>query len=145
MKYRIVLLLILGAVACSAAPRYESFVFAPNGTNWAAAYTLTSRFQGYVDEVYVEVPSASTAIVSVVSTPAVSSNLTPTVLYTNAAVVANSAARPRVFQTDKTGTTITNLSVSERFLCAGDPITVSVRQVSKVTNCVYRVYLKIDD
>lgn len=144
MRYAVILLLVLAACAAWAGPQYVDYVFAPNGTNWAATYTLTRNFQGYVDEIYVEVPSLSTALVTVVSTPNVSSNMVATCLYTNAALTANAVARPRVTPTNAGGTANTNFPV-ESFLCAGDPVTVSVTQASKVTAAVYRVYLKITD
>lgn len=115
------------------------------GTNATATVTDTEYFRGKVSEIYVQVPAASTGVVTVVSTPNVGSGLTPTVLYTNAALTANAVSRTRVTQHDNTGANLSSLSVAEPFLCVGDPVVFSVTQTSALTGVVYKAWIKLED
>ena len=138
-------LAVLAATLCVAEELYQELIVTVPTTNAAQVLTATVNPKGYIDEIYFDVPSLSTANVTVVATPNICTNaLAPTCLYTNSALTANVVARPRVFQTDKTGTAITNLSVSERFLCAGDAVVLRVVQASGLTNSPqWRAWLKI--
>ena len=116
------------------------------GTNAAAVATATANPRGYVQEILFQAPSraAVTSVVTVVSAPNVGSGIPSTVLYTNAAMTAAAVARPRVTQQDSAGADLTTLTVSERFLCNGDPVTFRVAQDSGVTGVVFKCWLKID-
>ena len=115
------------------------------GTNATTRVTATERFHGRVNEIYFQIPAASTSVVTVVSTPNVGSGLTPTVLYTNAALTANAVSRTRVAQTDNTGANLSSLSVAESFLCVGDPVVFSVTQASAQTGVTFKAWIKLED
>lgn len=147
----ILLAVILPALAL-AGPQYIPFEVA-NGVATNVAQTDTQYPIGYIDEIYIQhattngvavVAGIVTSTVTVVSAPNVGSGLTSTTLFTDAAVAATALARPRVVQTDNTGTDLTSLTVAERFLCNGDPVTLTVTQVTELTNLVYKAWIKID-
>lgn len=121
------------------------------GTNAAAVATDSANPRGYVQEILFQAPTTNgaavstvTSVVTIVSAPNVGSGITSTVLYTNAAMTAAAVARPRVTQHDNTGANLSTMTVAERFLCAGDPITFRVAQSSGVTGVVFKCWLKID-
>ena len=116
------------------------------GTLSTSVVTAVANPRGYLDEILLQAPSraAVTAVVTVISAPAVGTGISSTVLYTNAEMTAADVIRPRVAQDDNTGAALTSLTVRERFLCAGDPITLRIAQVSGVTGIVFKVWLKIE-
>lgn len=140
----ILFIVALSGVSAFANPRWVEFPV-KWGTTSTNILTATQTPIGYVDEVYVLVPSAAfTGVVSIVSTPNVSSSLTPTIIYTNAECKATGKARPRVTQTDNTGGALSSLTVAERFLCVGDPVVLRVEQVSALTGVTFRAWIKIE-
>jgi len=144
-KWIIALVCVVGVITlASAGPQYIAYEVS-QGAVATNVLTQTLNPIGYIDEVYLDVPSESsvTSIVTFVSTPNVSATATATVIYTNSAATAAVKARPRVTQTDNTGTSLTNLTVRERFLCNGDPVVFRVDQTSAVTGVTFKAWLKI--
>ncbi len=145
------LLTIIGCVALTACASYARSRYVPFtvsvGTEAQTTNTQTRPIIGYIEEVHIENASEAnvTSTVTFTKSPAVGTNLTTTVIYTNTAQSASVIARPRVTPTDDEGSALTNLTVRERILCTGDPVTFSVIQTTEVTGVVFRAWLKISD
>lgn len=145
MNHLAILAALLALVgAASAAPHWQPIEARIPTNNPTTAVTGTAAPEGYVDEVYIEVPGSTTSRVTLVSAPAVAAGLTKTVLYTNGTVTANARARTRVTQTDSAGSNLSSLTVAERFLCKGDTLTLRVEQASARTQVVFRAWIKMD-
>jgi len=143
------LLTIAGCAALMACASHAGGLYVPFvvsvGTNATATVTQSKPVLGYIEEVYVENPSASgvTSAVWFAIAPAAGTNLTETVIYTNATQSASVMARPRVTQTDNTGGNLSSLTVAERFLCVGDSATFGVTQSTSTTGLTFKAWLKI--
>lgn len=145
------LLFALCAVTASAEPAYVEYLIKLGATSTTATaqrnMALTNNPRGYIDEILVQAPSKGsvTAAVSVVTWPNVGTNMAHTILFTNAALTSAAKSRPRVEQTDNTGTTYSSNTVpTERLLCNGDPVVLRVKQVSDYTNVEFKAWIKID-
>jgi hypothetical protein len=146
---KLALLCGIAVIACAvqAGPQYVALE-ARIGTNAAEVVSVTNFPIGYMDEILIQAPSraAVTADVSVISAPNVGTGIPSTVLYTNSAMSAADVVRPRVAQDNNTGAALSSLTVAERFLCNGDPVTLRVAQTpTTVTGVVFKVWLKIDN
>lgn len=156
MKQAISIALAALVVACAvvqASPRYVAFEIKA-GTNTTQVLTDTERMSGYVDEIYIQTPTTNgttvksgivTAQVLFAVSPNIATGLGSTRLYTNKTFTTAIKARPRVAQTDNTGTNLSSLTVAERFLCVGDPMVLTVKQITAATNVVYKGWIKVDD
>jgi len=129
----------------SAEPRYIAYE-GKIDTLSTSVVSVVKNPIGYVDEILFQAPTKGgvTSVVTIVSAPNVGSGMVSTVLYTNAAMTAAAVIRPRITQQDNTGTDLTSLSISERFLCNGDPVTLRVVQTSVVTGVVFKCWIKMD-
>ncbi|MEN6360049.1 MAG: hypothetical protein ABFD59_08335 [Smithella sp.] len=148
MKCVVLALTLFFAMLCraQAGPQYIAYE-GKIGTNSATVISVAKNPIGYIDEILFQAPSrvGVTSVVTVVSAPNVGSGIPSTVLYTNATMTAADVIRPRVAQDDNTGAALTSLTVAERFLCNGDPVTLRVQQVSLVTNVTVKMWLKLDN
>lgn len=118
------------------------------GTDSTEVLTQTANEQGYVEEIIIQSPTkgGTTSLVTVVATPSAGTNLTPTVLFTNASLTAGAVIRPRISATDNTGAAFPSNTVpTERYFCTGDDLALSVDQTSTKTGFWYRVWIKIND
>lgn len=140
---------VLMGLACvvQAGPQYVALE-ARIGTNATATVTDSVNPIGRIIEILIQAPSraACTNSMSISCSPNVGSNITATVLYTNATMSAADVVRPRIVPDDNTGAALSSLTVAEPFLCNGDPITLSVTQTpTTVTGVVFKVWLKIEN
>lgn len=119
------------------------------GTNATIAYTDTCWPIGNIDEIIFQSPTRGnpTSDVCIICLPAMVTNgINGVVLYTNAAMTSAANAWPRITPTDNTGTALTSLTVRERFLCNGDPVTFRVAVTNAdVTGVTFRCWIKIDN
>ena len=141
-KIAVMFLMLVSTVL--AGEKWQSFEVSV-GTNATATVTDSHAIIGEVDEIYVQNSSKANVTNSVAFSvvPAIGTNLTAAVIYTNAAHTASVKARPRVIGTDNTGSDLSSLAIAERFVCVGDTVTMSVTQSSAVTNYTVKAWLKI--
>lgn len=125
----------------------QQYVYFENKIGATGGITITNSqaIIGSIDQVLIQAPSrTSTGVVSIVVTPAVGSNMTRTVIYTNATVTAAASAMPRVIPTDNTGTALVALTVAEKYFCKGDTVTVYTSEANSITNVTFKVWLKVE-
>lgn len=106
-------------------------------TNGAVTLSQTNvNVKGFIEEISVEVPSAVTANVSIVSSPVVGASVN---LVTNN-TTANLKVRPRVKTTDIAGTAG---STDTKYMVLGETIIFSVTNIANtVSNCTFKALIK---
>ena len=126
------------AIGVMAADELTSFSVTSTGVG-TNVVTVAQKYNGFVDSVYVKVPSATTT-----STVYMASALTKETIVSNS-VTASAVIRPRVAVQTTTNTAIgTVTNVCERIKLVEEGITLKLAEANAATN-TYIIYLKLSD